>query len=71
MVEIKMLQRYRIDRQPGMTAAGPEPLVILVLKANGAPEMAYAISKADAMLIASYMTAAALDAKADADKSGD
>ena len=62
-VEIKLLQRYRVDRQAGMTAQGPEQLVVLVLKANDGPEMAYAISKVDAMLIAHQMTDAAYDAK--------
>jgi hypothetical protein len=63
MVEIKLLQRYRVDRQEGQTAAGPEQLVILILKAANAPEMAYAISKVDAMKIAIQMQLAAQDAQ--------
>lgn len=58
-----MLQRYRVDRQAGMAANGPEQLVILVLKAADAPEIAYAISKVDAMVIAHQMTLAAHDAQ--------
>lgn len=64
-VEIKLLQRYRVDREAGMTAAGPEQLVVLVLKANDAPEMAFAVSKIDAMVIALKLQDAAHDAKAD------
>jgi hypothetical protein len=64
-VKIQMLQRYRVDRQAGMAAAGPEQLVILVLKPNTGPEAAYAISKVDAMIIAHKLTDAAHDAKAD------
>lgn len=62
-VEIKLLQRYRIDRRDGVAAAGPERLVILVLKAEQAPEIAYAISKVDAMQIAIQMQLAAQDAQ--------
>lgn len=46
-----LLDRYRVDRAQGMTAAGPEKLVILVLKPNDGPEIAFAMSKTDAMLI--------------------
>ena len=63
VVNIKLLQRYRIDRGSGGTADGSTQLVILVLKAADAPEMAYAISKADAMIIASQMQLAARDAQ--------
>jgi hypothetical protein len=67
-VEIQKLQRYRVDRQAGVTAhGGAEQLVVLVLKGHDGPEMAYAISKIDAMLIAHMMTDAAYDAKADTD----
>lgn len=62
-VEIKLLQRYRIDRQAGMTAAGPEQLVILVMKAEQAPEIAYAMSKVDAMAISIQLQLAAMDAQ--------
>jgi hypothetical protein len=62
-LEIKMLQRYRVDRQPGMTASGPEQLVILVLKAADSAELAVAISKIDAMVIAHQLQAAAADAR--------
>jgi hypothetical protein len=63
MVEIKLLQRYRVDREAGMTASGPEQLVILVLKGADVPEMAYAMSKVDAMKIAIQMQLAAQDAQ--------
>lgn len=62
-VQIKMLQRYRVDRQDGMTSAGPEKLVILVLKAEQAPEIAYACSKVDAMAISIQLQLAAMDAQ--------
>ncbi len=64
-VEIKLLQRYRVDREAGQTAQGPEQLVIVVLKANDAPEMAYALSKIDAMVLGLKLQDAAHDAKAD------
>jgi hypothetical protein len=62
-VEIKLLQRWRVDRQAGATANGPEQLVILVLKANDGREAAYACSKVDAMAIAIQMQLAATDAQ--------
>ena len=62
-VEIKMLQRWRVDRQDGMTAAGPERLVILILKARDAPEVAVAMSKVDAMAISVQLGLAATDAQ--------
>lgn len=61
--EIKTLERYRVDRADGVTAVGPEKLVILVLKPNGGPEFAVAISKMDAMLVASHLQAAATEAQ--------
>lgn len=64
-VEVKLLQRYRVDRQAGATAQGPEQLVIVVLKSNDGPEMAYALSKIDAMVLGLKLTDAAHDAKAD------
>lgn len=63
MVNIRMLQRYRVDREAGGTANGPEQLVILVLKPNEGPELAYAISKVDAMKIAIQLQLAATDAQ--------
>lgn len=63
VVNITMLQRYRIDRQAGQTISGPEQLVILVMKPNEGPEMAYAISKVDAMKIAIQLQLAAQDAQ--------
>lgn len=62
-VNVLMLDRYRVDREAGMTANGPEQLVILVLKADGI-ETAYAISKVDAMIISTQLSAAAHDAQA-------
>lgn len=61
-VSIELLQRYRVDRQAGTTPNGPEQLVILVLKSH-ASEHAYAISKVDAMLIATQLQYAATDAQ--------
>lgn len=69
MTTIRLLDRYRIDRAWGATAAGPERLVILVMKPNDGHETAYAISKADAMLIALALQDAALEVQADAAKS--
>lgn len=62
-VKIRLLQRWRVDREAGMTASGPEQLVVLVLKPNEGPEMAYAMSKVDAMAIAVQMQLAAQDAQ--------
>jgi len=65
-VAIQLLQRYRVDRAAGATADGPTQLIVLVLKGtrdgHACPEMAYAISKADAMVIASQLQLAAADA---------
>lgn len=61
--EIKLLERYRIDRADGATAIGPEKLIVLVLKPNGAPEFAVAISKMDAMLISMQLSTAATEAQ--------
>lgn len=62
---IKLLDRYRVDRTWGVAAMGPERLVILMLKANDGPEIAYAISKVDAMMIGMQLTAAASEVKAE------
>lgn len=58
---IQLLDRYRVDRAQGMTATGPEKLVILVLKSNEGPEIPYALSKVDAMMLALQLQAAAND----------
>lgn len=62
-LKIKLLERYRVDRGSGGTADGSTQLVILVLKAKEAPELAVAISKTDAMVIAHQMQLAAADAQ--------
>jgi hypothetical protein len=62
-VEIKLLQRYRVDRATGGTADGSTQLVVLVLKASDAPELAVAISKVDAMAIAHQLMNAATEAQ--------
>lgn len=62
-LEIKLLERYRVDRSSGQTADGSTELVILVLKASGERELACAISKVDAMVIAHRLIAAATDAQ--------
>jgi hypothetical protein len=62
-LRIKLLQRYRVDRATGGTADGSTQLVVLVLKATDAHELAVAISKADAMVIAHQLTLAARDAQ--------
>lgn len=62
-VEVQLLQRYRVDRQVGQTTSGPEQLVILVLKGNGAHEAAYALSKIDAMALSIQLQLAATDAQ--------
>ena len=64
-VNVKLLRRYRVDRGTGGTADGSTELVILVLQAADAPELAYAISKSDAMMIAQLMMLAAREAQAD------
>lgn len=65
MTEIKMLARYRVDRADGITALGPEKLIILVLKPNDGPEFSVAISKMDAMLISLQLSTAASEAQTD------
>lgn len=62
-VKICLLERYRVDRQAGITASGPEQLVVIVLKGSGAPELAYALSKVDAMKLAIQLQLAAQDAQ--------
>jgi hypothetical protein len=61
MREIKLLERYRVDRADGTTAIGPEKLIVLTLKATDHPEISIAISKIDAMLIALQLTTAATE----------
>jgi hypothetical protein len=63
-VEIKLLQRYRVDRAAGGTADGSTQLVILVLKAHDMHECAFALSKADAIMLSAQMQLAAQDAQA-------
>ena len=63
MAKIGMLERYRVDRADGMTAAGPEKLVILMLKANDGPEISFACSKVDAMMISIQLSNAANELK--------
>lgn len=61
---VKMLDRYKVERMAGMSAAGPEQLVILTLKPNG--ELEYppvAISKMDAMILSLQLSNAAADAQ--------
>lgn len=62
-VKIQMLQRWRVDRQDGQTSAGPEKLVIIVLKAFDGNEVALACSKVDAMAIGVQLSLAATDAQ--------
>jgi hypothetical protein len=62
-LEIKLLERYRVDRSSGMTADGITQLVVLVLKASGERELAVALSKVDAMIVAHQMMDAATDAQ--------
>ena len=64
-MSIQLLQRYRIDRAQGMTASGPEKLVILVLKCNDGPEIAYACSKVDAMMISLQLQSAATEVQSE------
>lgn len=66
LVKIKLLERYRIDREAGLTANGPEQLVILVLKASDSNEIAYAMSKVDATKISIQLQLAAQHAQDDA-----
>lgn len=61
-VTIKLLERYRVDREAGVTLDGSTQLVVLVLKGRGISDVAFAISKADAMVIASMLAQAATEA---------
>ena len=65
VLPIKLLERYRVDRSSGMTADGSTQLVVLVLKASESSELAVAISKADAMVIAHQLMLAASEAQTD------
>jgi hypothetical protein len=60
---IHLLERFRVDRQTGVTADGSTHLVVLVLKASDATELAVAISKSDAMIIAVQLMNAAGEAQ--------
>lgn len=62
-LDIKLLERYRVDRAAGKTMDGSTQLVVLVLKASGERELAVALSKVDAMIIAHQMMDAAADAQ--------
>jgi hypothetical protein len=64
MSDIKLLDRYRVDRADGVTSIGPEKLVILILKPNGEKEISFAISKMDAMLISMQLASAATEVQA-------
>lgn len=64
---VQTLARYRVDRADGITASGPEKLVILVLRSNeSAAEFSVAISKMDAMLIALQLQSAASEVQNEA-----
>lgn len=63
ILEIKNLQRYRVDRGSGLTADGTTQMVVLVLKCDGERELAALISKADAVMIATLMLQAAGEAQ--------
>ena len=66
MSNVQTLARYRVDRADGITASGPEQLVILVLRSNeSASEFSVAISKMDAMLLALQLQSAAAETQAD------
>ena len=66
-VPIKTLARYRIDRADGVTASGPEKLIILVLTSNeDTREYPVAISKTDAMLIGLALQGAATEVQSEA-----
>lgn len=58
---IRLLARYRVDRADGLTASGPERLVVLVLQPLDGPEMAVAISRVDAMMLSVQLSAAAAE----------
>jgi hypothetical protein len=62
-VTIQSLEKYRVDRQTGMTVDGSTELVVLLLKPFDAPEVAFALSKVDAMMLAHALTMGALDAQ--------
>lgn len=62
MSSIRMLSRYRVDRADGLTASGPEHLVVLVLQPIGGPEFAVAISRVDAMLLSLQLSNVAAEA---------
>lgn len=61
-VEIKLLQRYRVDRAAGRTTDGSTQLVVLVMKAHDTQEIAFALSKVDAMMVAAQLQLSAQDA---------
>jgi hypothetical protein len=64
LLNIRLLQRWRVDRGKGMTRNGEAQLVVLVIKPNEGDELAVAMSKVDAMAIGLQMQLAATDAQA-------
>lgn len=60
---VKTLMRYRVDRADGVTATGPERLVVLVLQPADGSEFAVAISGVDAMMLSLQLSNAAADAQ--------
>lgn len=65
LLNIKLLERYRVDRASGGTADGSTQLVVLVIKASDCSELAVAISKVDAQVLALQLSAAATEAQQD------
>lgn len=71
VLNIKLLQRWRVDRAAGATASrANDQLVVLVLKPNEGPELAVAMSKVDAMAISIQMQLAATDAQQETYRKG-
>jgi len=58
-----LLHRYLVDRAPGKTAFGTTQLVIVVLTGEDGIDRAFAMSKADAAIIAQKLMAAAAEAQ--------
>lgn len=64
-MRMHLLDRYKIDRADGATAQGPEKLIVLVMKGHDVAEVAFVISKVDAMLIGLALQGAASEVQKD------
>lgn len=68
MTTIRLLERYHVDRAQAVTLDGPAQLVVLMLTSHDGTggdkrEVAIAMARVDAALLAQHLQNAALDAQ--------